>query len=195
MTRVLTPEFKASYPNLFRARKNDLNGKDEYSVMALFTKGQDLKILTDAVIAVTEKKWGKDKTKWPKNLRSPFRDQAEKVRTNEETGKEYLPEGYEAGAVFITLRGQRRPGIVDGRKGNAEIIDESEIYAGVKLRAAVSVYAYDQKGNRGVALGLVAIQKVADGEPIAGTTSKAEDLFTPIAGATGGGADALSAFN
>lgn len=178
MSNVITPKFRASFPQLFKAKKNDLNGRDEYSVVALFDKGQDLSTLKAAATEALEKKWGKDKSKWPQNLRSPFRDQGERAKDMD--GKKVLPAGYEEGAIFVTLKSEQRPGVVDANV--QDIIDESQIYAGCILRATVRAYAYDNKGNRGVSFGLGNVQKCGDGPPLGGR-SRPQDDFSPIEGA------------
>lgn len=177
MSKGTTPKFRVSYPNVFKPRRNELNGKDEYSVVALFKKGEDLSKLKKLVQEAAEKEFGKDPKKWPKNMRSPFRDQAERSKVNEETGQEYLPDGYEAGAIFINLKSAHKPGVVDGQV--QPILDEAEFYPGCYAIASVNAYAYNQKGNAGVSLGLQNIQKVAEGEPFGGR-SKAEDDFAAV---------------
>lgn len=172
---VNTPKFRVSYPNVFKAKRNDLSGQDEYSIEALFPKGADLSKLKAAAQEAIVAKWGPDKEKWPKNLRSPFRDQAEKAK--EVDGKRILPPACEEGAIFINLKSKQRPGVVD--QNVQDIIDESQFYAGCYAIASVNAYAYDQKGNRGVSFGLGNVQKVADGEPL-GNRSKPEQDFAPI---------------
>lgn len=175
MANINTPTFRVSYPNVFKAKRNDLNGKDEFSVVALFKKGEDLSALKAAAQKAIVDKWGPDKEKWPKNLRSPFRDQSE--RAKEVDGKRILPAGHEEGAIFLNLKSSQRPGVVD--QNVQDIIDESQFYAGCYARASVNAYAYDQKGNRGVSFGLGNIQKVRDGEPL-GNRAKPEQDFAPI---------------
>lgn len=175
MANINTPQFRVSYPNVFKARRNELNGQDEYSVVALFKKGEDLKVLKEAAQKAIVEKWGPDKEKWPKNLRSPFRDQAE--RAKEVDGKRILPAGHEEGAIFLNLKTKQRPGVVD--QNVQDIIDESQFYAGCWARASVNAFAYDQKGNRGVSFGLGNIQKVKDDEPL-GNRAKPEQDFAPI---------------
>lgn len=170
-----TPRFRVSYPNVFKARKNDLNGKDEFSVVAVFPKGADLSSLKKAAEQAIVDKLGADKSKWPKGLRSPFRDQAER----EKDGK--LPDGYEAGAIFINLKATQRPGVVD--QNVQDIIEERNFYAGCWAIANVRAYYYDQKGNKGVSFGLQNIQKVADGEPLGGSV-RPTDAFKPVEGAS-----------
>lgn len=168
---VMTPVFRVSYPNVFKPKRNELSGKDEYSIVALFEKGADLSELKKAAAKAIEEKWGPDKAKWPSNIRTPFRDQGEK------DGEKGMPAGYEKGAIFLNLKSSQRPGVVDSKV--VDIIDESEFYAGCYARATVSCYAYDQKGNRGVAFGLGNLQKVKDGEPLGGRTKPQND-FAPI---------------
>lgn len=171
---IISPEFRVSYPNVFKARRNDLNGKDEYSLVALFKKGEDLSKMQAAAKQAIVDKWGADSSKWPKPLRSPFRDQSEREKAG------VMPDGYEAGAIFVNMKSNNRPGIVD--QNRQTVIDESKIYAGCYLRASVRFYAYDNKGNRGVACGLQNIQFLRDGESLSGRVP-AEAEFEPVAGA------------
>jgi len=169
-----TPRFRGSYINVFKARKNDLNGKDEYSLVALFPKGADLSALKKAAEAAIIAKLGADKTKWPKGMRNPIRDQAER----EKDGK--LPDGHEAGAFFINLKSTERPGVVDANV--QDIMEERDVYSGAWYIANVRPYYYDQKGNKGVSFGLLNLQKVADGDPLGGRV-RPTDAFKAVEGA------------
>lgn len=177
---MLTPKFRVSFPTVFKPRLNKLNNQEEYGLVALFEKGEDLSGLKAAVIEACEKKWGPDKKKWPKNLRNPLRDQADKAKDID--GKQVLPPGHEEGAFFLNLKSKQRPQVVD--QNVQDIIDQSDFYPGCYARASVQAYAYDHAGNRGVAFGLNNIQKVADGEPFGGKTNATDD-FSAIAGAKG----------
>lgn len=174
--QALTPKFRVSYPNVFKAKRNELSGKDEYSVVALFTKDTDLAGLKATVVKVLEAELGADQKKWPKNLKLPFRDQGEKKKTTDE-GKEILPSGHVEGAIFLNLKSKTKPGVVNAQV--EDIIDEAEFYAGCWARASVNAYYYDAAGNKGVAFGLVNIQKVAEGDPLSGRTTAIED-FSPV---------------
>lgn len=176
-----TPQFRISFPSLFQPKLNELSGKMEYSCVALFPKGADLTELKNAASAAAVEKWGADKI--PAGLKSPFRNQGE---------KDYG--GYVADAVFMTLKSGNKPGIVDANV--KAIIDPSKVYAGVWAIAHVNAYAYDNKGNRGVAFGLEHLQIVKDDEPLDGRV-KVDAAFKPIAGAGTGaaaGAPAASLF-
>lgn len=174
MSAIVTPEFRVSFPKLFVPELNKLSNKSEYSVVAVFKKGEDLSKLYAAAKEAIEKKWPNIATR-PKNLKSPFRDQADRAKETE--GKMILPQGYEEGAIFMNLKSKNKPGVVDEQV--QAVLDESTFYAGCYARAAVSCYAYDQAGNRGVAFGLTNIQKVRDGEPFSGRPT-AESSFAPI---------------
>lgn len=182
MSNVLTPIFRVSYPNVFKARLNDQNGKMEFSVAALFKKGENLDKLKAAAQAAIIEKWGADKAKWPKNLRSPFRDQGEREYENDE-GKMVMPQGMEKGAIFMNFKSQQKPGVVNEKV--EDMINESEFYAGCFARATVRCFAYSQKGNNGVSFGLQNIQKVGEGEPL-GSRTKAQDDFAPIEASNAG---------
>lgn len=159
--QLTTPAFIASFPNLFKARKNDLSDKLEYSVMALFAPNTDISSITDAVSQAMADQFGENIKKWPKGWRNPIRNIEE--RRNED-GE--LPAGCVEGMKFMNLKSQYAPGIVDANL--EEVIDPEEIYPGVILKASITAYAYDMKANKGVAFGLNAIQKVRDGERLAG---------------------------
>lgn len=173
MGNVVTPKFRISYPHLFRAKKNELSGKDEFSCVALFDKDADLSELKKAAAAACEKKWGSDKAKWPKKLNLPFRDQGDK-----ESDDGTLPDGMTKGAIYMNLKAKNAPGLVNQKR--EEILDETEIYAGCYCRAQVNAYAYSQAGNNGVAFGLNHVQKLAEGKPLGGGRTKARDAFTDV---------------
>jgi hypothetical protein len=175
---VLTPKFRVSFPNVFRPGKSmQVGAEPKYSITMLFEKGADLTPLKQAAHNAVVEKWGTDQTKWPKNLRNPFRDQGEKE----------FP-GYEAGAIFISASSKQKPGLVDAKV--QDIIEEHQFYPGCYARATVRAFAYDQAGNRGVSFGLQNIQKLADGEPLGGRTNPSQD-FEAVSDGAASTAEAL----
>ena len=168
MDKVTTPEFRVSFPALFEAKLNTLSGKEEYSIQMIFEKTADLAPLKLMAKNCAIEKWG---DKIPEKLRSPFRDGDEYNDTADNQRVEL------EGKVFINSKSKQRPGLVDGAL--QAIIDQSDFYGGCYARATVRAYAYDTKGNRGVAFGLLNVQKLRDGEPFSGKL-KAEDDFKPI---------------
>ena len=181
---IITPEFRVSYEAAFAPRKNDLNGKLEYSVAAIFPKGADLTALKNAAAKIIADKFGADQSKWPANMRKPFRRCSERWKQVE--GKQIIPAGYEDGdAIFLTLKSAQKPGIVGS--DNQDIIDPAAFYSGAYARASVRPYFYDQKGNKGVSFGLQNIQKLRDGDRLGGRPAPQEE-FEAVSGGSSSGA-------
>lgn len=169
---IMTPEFRVSFPNVFRPREAQDGGKAKYSLSMLFAKGVDLSAFKAAAQAAAAEKWG---AKVPGNLKSPFLD----------AGR-YEYEGYEEGMVLIRATSLQKPGLVD--MAVQPIIDEADFYPGCYARAKIRAFAYDNNGNRGISFGLGNIQKLRDGEPLGGR-SRPEDDFDAVSD----GGEAVSA--
>jgi hypothetical protein len=179
----ITPEFRVSFPFVFATQKNakdDGSTTETYSITMLFKKGEDISALKSAALNAAKERWGEDQTKWPKPLKSPFRDQGEK--------DQYV--GYEAGAIFAKAVSYQQPGVAgpdrDPKTGKVRLItDQKEFYAGAYARASIYAKAYEGKNksgqvvNRGVHFILCNVQKLRDGEPF-GSATKAEDDFAPV---------------
>lgn len=180
---AVTPIFRVSYPSVFTAKFNSLSKKNEFSVQALFKKGENLDTLKKAAHAASVKKWGADPAKWPANLKNPFRDQKERAKAG------VLPEGCEEGAIFMTYKSDKQPAVRD-QSNTSYITEPSKFYAGCYARASVYAMAYDVNGGRGVTFLLNHLQFAGDGAPFSGRPN-VEEAFTAIEGA---GTDATSIF-
>ena len=110
------------------------------------------------------KKWG---GKLPANLKLPLRD-GDIDRPDDEAYED---------AMFINANSKDAPQIVDRKV--QPIIDPIECGSGDYCNVSVNFYAYNANGNRGVAAGLGNIQKIKDGERLAGKSSAAAD-FTEV---------------
>ena len=173
--KVTTPKFRMSFPALLVAsamknEKGEPDGEAKFSVVMLFDKAAqatpEFAKMKDIAKAAAIAKFGPDyKTKVP-NLRSPFRDGAEKAL-----------EGYGEGVVFVSASTKTRPGVVDGNKNRIDSAEE--IFPGRYARATVTAYAYEKKGNKGVAFGLHNVQLLKGGESLSGRV-KAEDDFDEV---------------
>ena len=173
--KLLTPEFRVSFPHVFEARAVAEGQTPKFSVVMLFPKATDLAALKAACQAAVKAKWG---DKPPKGLRSPFRD-----------GDEKDLDGYE-GTIYIQASAQDRPGLVDAAVKPIGPDRKDEFYAGCFARATIRAFAYDKNGNKGVSFALQNVQKLKNGEPF-GSKRKAEDDFEAVAGAAvEGGASA-----
>lgn len=164
--KVVTPEFRVSFPAIFKPVSFE-GGDAKYKVNMMFPKKTNLDAMKALAKAAIEDKWP-DKATRPKGLRNPFRDG--------DTEKPDWPEY--ADTIFASATSKMKPGLVDDQM--EPIIEESEFYAGCYARASVTAYAYDTAGNKGVAFGLQHIQKLRDGEPFSGRGNP-EDDFEAVA--------------
>lgn len=78
------------------------------------------------------------------------------------------------GCYYINANSDRAPGIVD--KDKVPIILHSEVYSGVYGRASIQFYAFNVKGVKGVACGLLNLQKIRDGEHLGKPMNAADDF-------------------
>ena len=77
------------------------------------------------------------------------------------------------GHYVMTVSSNQRPIVVDLARN--EILDPAEVYSGCYGRASINCFGYNSHGKKGLSAGLLAIQKVADGEPF-GTVGSASDF-------------------
>lgn len=165
--KVKTPKFRVSFPNLDQP-KSFQGQAAKYSITMLFPKDTDLTEMKRAAFKAKVEKWGKDKAKWPKRLKSPFRDgDAEKPEMK----------GYE-GSIFVTAsaKADNQPGMVDIDR---QEITGKDIYAGCYARAELIAFAYDTAGNMGISFSLQNIQKLGDGKKFSGKKD-AKDVFESV---------------
>ena len=169
-TKVIIP-CRISFANIWEPKS--INGSEEkYSVSCIIPKSdkQTLERIHKAVEAAKQigisKKWG---GKIPANLKLPLRD-GDIDRPDDEAY---------AGAMFVNVNSKDAPQIVDRKV--QPIIDPMECGSGDYCNVSVNFYAYNANGNRGVAAGLGNIQKIKDGERLAGKASAASD-FTEVEG-------------
>ena len=81
------------------------------------------------------------------------------------------------GCWYFNANSKIKPGVVDADRN--PILETSELYSGIIGRACVVFYAFNNKGNRGIAAGLRHLQKLADGTPLGGN-GRPEDDFADL---------------
>ena len=168
-TRVTTGEVRTSYFSALQARKNELNGKDEFSTQILIPK-TDTATLTALKAAAKEALTAKFGDKIPKNVRNPLRDgDTETKNDGSPLGKEYH------GHFFCNVKSTSKPGAIDTH-GN-DLIGSDDIVSGDFVRVSLNAYAYSQAGNNGVSFGLNNILLVRKGEPLGGAKPSAAADF------------------
>ena len=164
--KVVTGKVRMSYANVFEPKS--INGSEpKYSVSILIPKSDKATInkIKTAINKVMEEgknsKWG---GKIPKKLKTPLRDGDEEREDDE---------AY-ADCFFINCNSTRAPKVVD--KDLNPIIDDEEFYSGCYGKVSITLFAFSSNGSNGIGAGLNNIQKLSDGERLAGGSSPEEDF-------------------
>lgn len=148
-----------SYAFVWKPKTND-DGTEKYSVAFLWPKTdkKTTRMVKEGITAAIEadqngKKKLKGKTK---GLKLPLRD-GDEAREGD---------GAYEGMYFITANSDTQPGIVD--KNGKPITDQRKFYSGCEGYISVNFFAFNNKGNAGIAVGLNHVMKSKDGEPLSG---------------------------
>jgi hypothetical protein len=170
----VSPIGRVSFPSVFQPHAFE-EGEPKYEVVMLFDP-EELAPLKAAAAAAVKEKFGDSAEKVSKaeGFKSPFH-----------CGDDKDYDGY-AGKTWVRFTSKQPPAVVNE---SVQPISEAsgDFYAGCHARVSYTVYAYDFR-SKGVAFGLVNIQKVGNGEPFAGRTSP-EDDFGAVAAVSGGGGE------
>lgn len=165
-TKVVTGKVRLSYAHLLEPAAIEEEQDKKYSVSLIISKDDKttLAAIEKAVNAAKESGKGKWGGKIPAKLKLPLRD-----------GDDERPddEAY-ANSFFLNCSSKQRPQIVD--KALQPIIEADQVYSGMYARVSLNFYPFDTNGNRGVAVGLGNVQKVADGERLGGGSTAEEDF-------------------
>lgn len=167
-TRVITGKVRFSYLKVWEPEQMDGEAEPKYKVSLIIPKDDKATLakIRKAIEEAKEAGKGKFGGKIPPKLEICLRD-----------GDDEKPEDEAyANSFFINAKSKRQPGIVDAKV--QPILDQDELYSGCYGRAAITLYAYNSNGNKGIAAALDNIQKLEDGEPLGGARAKAEDDFS-----------------
>lgn len=167
-TTITTGKVRLSYVKLFTPATAPGSDTAKYSVSLLIDKS-DKDTIKQINAAIEEAKAQGKNSKWggklPANLKLPLRD-GDTDKPDDEAYK---------GKYFLNASSVRKPGVVD--RNVQPILDPEEVYSGCYGRANINFYPFNANGNRGVAVGLNHVQKVADGERLGGATISVEAAF------------------
>lgn len=168
--KVFTPKFRASYVSIFEAKAGPNGGDAKYSLQMIFPKTADLSKLKAAAAAAGRAKWGDKFEAMAKNpnFKTPFRD-GDLERADRDDYEEVYKD-----TIFVNANSKFKVGVVD--QNNQAIMDPEEFYSGCYAKAQVSFYAYDVSGAKGIACGVNAVKKLAEGDSLGGRVS-AESVF------------------
>lgn len=168
-TKVVTGKVRFCYTNVFEPSAMEGSDALKYSICVLISKTdtktlEAIKKAVEATKVVGKSKIADKNGKIPAMLKTPLRD----GDVEREDDPAY------AGMMFINATSNRKPAIVD--KDLNPIMSKEEFYSGCYGRVSMNFYAFNTNGNKGIAAGLQNLQKLEDGEMLAGG-STAEDDF------------------
>jgi hypothetical protein len=168
-TKVVTGLVRFSYPHLFEPVAIEEGSEKKYSVNIIIPKSS-AKMVEEIKAAIEAAKEIGKTSKWegkiPAKLKTPLRDGDEERPDDPAYANSYF--------INCSCSAKVKPVVVD--KDKQPIIDESDVYAGCYGRVSVNFYPFNAAGNKGVAAGLNNVQKLKDGEPLAGRSSAEEDF-------------------
>lgn len=167
-TKVVTGKVRFCYVNVFEPTALNDGDTPKYNICILIPKSdtKTLEAIRNAVEAA--KTAGKSKLadkngKIPSTIKLPLRD-GDEERSDDPA--------YE-GMMFINANSTRKPTVVD--KDLNPIMSQEEFYSGCFGRASINFYAFNVQ-SKGIAAGLQNLQKLEDGEMLAGGSTAEEDF-------------------
>ncbi len=167
-TKVVTGKVRFCYVNVFEPTALNDGDTPKYNICILIPKSdtKTLEAIRNAVEAA--KTAGKSKIadkngKIPSTVKLPLRD-GDEERSDDPA--------YE-GMMFINANSTRKPTVVD--KDLNPIMSQEEFYSGCYGRASINFYAFNVQ-SKGIAAGLQNLQKLEDGEMLAGGSTAEEDF-------------------
>lgn len=184
LCRMITPEFRVSYPHVFKAQAVKPTDKPKFSIIMLFPK--DKKIVGSTVDGVERSlvevmKNAKiaafgPKENWPvdedgnSTLESPV--------TDGDDPKHKDKEGYKGHWVIkASTSEEQRPTVVG--PDMLPIVEPTDFYPGCYARAYIYAYKWEYMGKEGIGFILDHVQKLRDGKSFGGK-KPVEQVFSPM---------------
>lgn len=170
--QVVTGRVRLSFVHLFTPRANKPTDEPKFSTTILLPKSDvATRQRIDAAIQAaiqdgTTAKWNGVR---PPHVPIPVHD-GDGVKPSDG-----MPFGDECkGHWVFTASSKQQPQVVDLNLN--PIINQTEVYSGIYARVSIRFFAYTNNGKKGIGCGLGNVQKVDDGEPLAGRTTAADDF-------------------
>lgn len=167
-TKVITGKVRFSYANVFEPTAMQDGQTPKYNVSIIISKSDTKTVEAIKKAIEAAKEAGKSKIadkngKIPINLKTPLRD-GDEERPDDPAYKN---------SYFVNANSERKPGIVD--RDLNPIMSRDDFYSGCYGRASINFYAFNVN-SKGIACGLNNLQKLEDGERLAGGSSAEEDF-------------------
>ncbi len=166
---ITTGKVRLSYCHVWQPQAPQAGGEPKYSVTILIPKN-DVNTLNAIYAEMEQVKQAGITSSWggtlPPIVKIPLYD-GDGVRPS---GEPFGPEC--KGHMVITASSKTQPQIVDINV--QPILNQADVYSGCYGRVNINFFSYSNSGNKGLGCGLNCIQKIADGEPLAGGVSAQE---------------------
>ena len=167
-TKVVTGKVRFCYVNVFEPTAMNEGDTPKYNICVLIPKSDTATIdkIKKAIEAAKEAGKAKlaDKNgRIPANLKLPLRD-GDEERPDDPAFEDHY---------FINANSMRQPSIVD--RSLNPIMSKDEFSSGWYGRASINFYAFNVS-SKGIAAGLNNLQKLEDGEMLAGGSTAEEDF-------------------
>lgn len=167
-TKVVTGKVRFCYVNAFKPTAMNEGDTPKYNICVLIPKSDTATIdkIKKAIEAAKEAGKAKlaDKNgRIPANLKLPLHD-GDEERPDDPAFEDHY---------FINANSVRQPSIVD--RSLNPIMSRDEFYSGCYGRASINFYAFNVS-SKGIAAGLNNLQKLEDGEMLAGGSTAEEDF-------------------
>ena len=167
-TKVVTGKVRFSYVNVFEPTAMDDNATPKYNICIIIPKSDTATVNKINKAIEAAKQAGKAKLadkngKIPANIKIPLRD-GDIDRADDPAFEN---------SWFINANTLRKPSVVD--RDLNPIMQREDFYSGCYGRASINFYAFNVQ-SKGIAAGLNNLQKLEDGEPLAGGSTADEDF-------------------
>lgn len=169
-TKVVTGKVRFCYVNVFEPTAMNEGDIPKYSICIIISKNDKATLdkINKAIVAAKEA--GKAKLA-NKNGQLPA-DAALKLPLRDGDAERADDPAFE-NCYFINANSNRKPSIVD--RDLNPIMEKEEFYSGCYGRASINFYAFNVS-SKGIAAGLNNLQKLEDGEMLAGGSTAEEDF-------------------
>lgn len=167
-TKVVTGKVRFCYVNLFKPVAMNEGEAEKYSVCIVIPKRDTVTIekinrAIEAAKIAGKAKLADKNGKIPLNIKIPLRD-GDIDRADDPAFEN---------SYFINCSCLRRPGVVDLNLD--PIMDPEEVYSGCYGRVSINFYAFNAN-SKGIAAGLNNVQKLEEGERLAGNSTPDSDF-------------------
>ena len=163
--QLVTGEVRLSFVNVFEPKAMAEGQEPKYSVTCIVPKTDEKTIKRMNEVLEYVKQQAKDKKfggKIPPVLASAWKDGDTATDRDGELYNLKYPE-YK-GCYFIRCSTKQKPKVFDANRDL--ILDPSVLYSGCYGRASMTLFAYNNNGNKGISASLNNVMMTREGEPL-----------------------------